>query len=67
MNMEKIHQKANDAVRLHREKHGVIHVEAEVLQELHWGMGYCHAMDRGCGIPSDNQLVTQARALDDCL
>ena len=45
--MHKIHQKVNDDVCLHREEHGVIHIEAKDLAELHWGMGYCHAMDRG--------------------
>ncbi len=36
-------------VRLSRDRHGVAHVEAEDdnLAGVCWGMGYCHALDRG--------------------
>ena len=34
-------------VRLSRDGHGVPHVHAETLADAYWGMGYCHALDRG--------------------
>ncbi len=40
---------APPGVRLSRDRHGVVHVEAEGddLAGVSWGMGYCHALDRG--------------------
>ncbi len=34
-------------VRLRRDEHGVPHIRAEDLAGAYWGMGYCHALDRG--------------------
>lgn len=33
--------------KIRRDQHGVPHVEAREEVELYWGMGYCHAADRG--------------------
>jgi len=33
-------------VRLQRDEHGVVHVEAAAETDRYWGMGYCHALDR---------------------
>lgn len=30
-----------------RDEHGIPQIAADDLTGLHWGMGYCHAMDRG--------------------
>jgi penicillin amidase len=30
-----------------RDSHGIPQIRAKDLNGLHWGMGYCHAMDRG--------------------
>ncbi len=30
-----------------RDKHGIPQITAKELEGLYWGMGYCHAMDRG--------------------
>ncbi|MDH3712256.1 MAG: penicillin acylase family protein [Gammaproteobacteria bacterium] len=30
-----------------RDEHGVPHIIAPTLEAAHWGMGYCHALDRG--------------------
>ena len=30
-----------------RDENGVPQIVADDLEGLHWGMGYCHAMDRG--------------------
>ncbi len=40
---------APPGVRLVRDRHGVVHVEVEGddLAGVCWGMGYCHALDRG--------------------
>ncbi len=40
---------APPGVRIFRDRHGVAHVEAEGddLAGVCWGMGYCHALDRG--------------------
>ena len=45
--MTNINHKSNAAVRIDRQESGVIRIHASNLSELHWGMGYCHAMDRG--------------------
>ncbi|MDY0002397.1 MAG: penicillin acylase family protein [Polyangia bacterium] len=34
-------------LELTRDEHGVPHVIARDLVAAHWGMGYCHALDRG--------------------
>ncbi len=36
-----------DGVRLSRDEFGVVHIRATDLAGAHWGMGYCHALDRG--------------------
>src|SRR5829696_5264631 len=33
-------------VRVHRDRWGVPHVEAELRGDLHFAQGYCHAQDR---------------------
>ena len=33
-------------VKLGRDEHGVVHVQADALSGLYWGMGYSHALDR---------------------
>ncbi len=33
--------------RWHRDEHGVPQIAADDIDGLYWGMGYCHAMDRG--------------------
>ena len=30
-----------------RDEHGIPQIESDDISGLHWGMGYCHAMDRG--------------------
>ncbi len=37
-------------VLLHRDSHGVIHLRARHIDDVHWALGYCHAMDRGLQI-----------------
>ena len=37
----------NERLRIQRDAHGVPHIEANVEADLYWGLGYCHAMDRG--------------------
>lgn len=34
-------------VHLHRDRHGVMYLRASHVDDLHWALGYCHAMDRG--------------------
>ncbi len=36
-----------DGLNISRGLHGVPHIEAKSLDDAYWGMGYCHAMDRG--------------------
>ncbi len=31
----------------HRDEHGIPQIAADDINGLYWGMGYCHAMDRG--------------------
>ena len=38
---------APPGVRLWRDRYGVVHVEADDLAGVSWGMGYSHALDRG--------------------
>ncbi len=45
MDREKILDR--DDLRIWRDSHGVPCVEARSLEPAYWGMGYCHAMDRG--------------------
>jgi penicillin amidase len=37
----------NESLLIWRDEHGVPHIEAKAEAELHWGLGYCHAHDRG--------------------
>jgi penicillin amidase len=37
----------NESLLIWRDEHGVPHIEAIAEAELHWGLGYCHALDRG--------------------
>lgn len=37
----------NERVTIARDEHGVPHVNARTEQDLYWGLGYCHALDRG--------------------
>jgi penicillin amidase len=52
-------------VRLTRDEHGVPHVEAPDLLGAHWGLGYCHALDRGLQM-NVMRLLGQGRATE-CL
>jgi penicillin G amidase len=63
--MIKIRQKTNTAVELSRNKEGVVFIEATGLAELYWGMGYCHAMDRGLQMLL-TRILGQGRACE-CL
>jgi penicillin amidase len=62
---ESIRAPAPAGVRLTRDEHGVPHVEAEDLLGAHWGLGYCHALDRGLQM-SLMRLLGQGRATE-CL
>lgn len=37
----------NESLLIWRDEHGVPHVEANAEADLYWGLGYCHALDRG--------------------
>jgi len=37
----------DDRVIIARDEHGVPHVRAQQEADLYWGLGYCHALDRG--------------------
>ena len=37
----------DDRVSIRRDEHGVPHIEANTEADLYWGMGYCHALERG--------------------
>jgi len=37
----------DDRVKIRRDAHGVPHIEADTEANLYWGLGYCHALDRG--------------------
>ena len=39
-----------DFVKIWRDANGVAHVDAQDVTILYWGMGFCHAMDRGLQI-----------------
>ncbi len=49
-----------------RDEHGIPQIVADDISELYWGMGYCHAMDRGmqmlmslatiCGMPCSSRV-----------
>ena len=45
--MKPIKAPAPHGVRLTRDEHGVPHIHATDLSGVYWGMGYCHALDRG--------------------
>ena len=36
-----------DRIKIRRDEHGVPHIEADAETDLYWGLGYCHALDRG--------------------
>ncbi|MCA9709151.1 MAG: penicillin acylase family protein, partial [Myxococcales bacterium] len=48
-------------VTLERDEHGIPHVRAETLDGALWGMGYCHARDRGLQM-SLMRILGQGRA-----
>ena len=52
-------------VRVDRDEYGVPHIRAENLTGAYWGMGYCHALDRGMQI-SLMRLLGQGR-VSECL
>jgi penicillin amidase len=62
---EPIRAPTPEGVRLTRDEHGVPHVEAEDLLGAHWGLGYCHALDRGLQM-NLMRLLGQGRATE-CL
>ena len=33
-------------LRISRDEHGVPHIDAKSIDDLNWGLGYCHALDR---------------------
>ena len=37
----------NKHLLIQRDAHGVPHIEADAEADLYWGLGYCHALDRG--------------------
>ena len=37
----------NDRAQIWRDENGVPHIEAKDEAAIYWGLGYCHAMDRG--------------------
>ena len=41
---------ASTGVKLSRDDHGIPHIRAKDLRGAYWGMGYCHARDRGLQI-----------------
>jgi len=43
----KLRGDAPAGVRVDRDEHGVPHIRATDLKGAYWGMGYCHALDRG--------------------
>jgi penicillin amidase len=52
-------------VRVDRDEYGVPHIRAENLTGAYWGMGYCHALDRGMQM-SLMRLLGQGR-VSECL
>lgn len=48
-------------IRIVRDQHGVVHVQARIETDLYRGLGYCHAMDRGLQLLV-LRLVGQGRA-----
>lgn len=38
---------APEGLRMSRDAHGVPQIHGDDLTRVHWGMGYCHMMDRG--------------------
>ncbi|KPK51934.1 MAG: hypothetical protein AMJ63_11040 [Myxococcales bacterium SG8_38_1] len=39
--------KTRPRARSTRDQHGIPQIVADDIEGLYWGMGYCHAMDRG--------------------
>lgn len=46
-NKVKIHGPHPRNLKIRRDTHGVPHIEAESIDDSNWGLGYCHAVDRG--------------------
>ena len=42
-----IHGPRPKGLRIDRDEHGIPHIHADNLNDLNWGLGYCHAVDRG--------------------
>ncbi|MHC4393589.1 MAG: penicillin acylase family protein, partial [Planctomycetota bacterium] len=45
--MSRIRLKTPDGLKLSRDPYGIPQIDAADLERLHWGMGACHALDRG--------------------
>ena len=46
-----------------RDEHGIPQIAADDIAGLYWGMGYCHAMDRGMQLLI-MRILGQGRAAD---
>lgn len=56
---------APPGVNLRRDDNGVPHIRADDLADAYWGMGYCHALDRGAQMGL-TRLLGQGRVAE-CL
>lgn len=45
--MTRVHEELSRQVTIDRDEHGVVHVQATRLVDLHFGFGWAHAYDRG--------------------
>lgn len=45
--MKDIKYPDSHSIKIQRDSHGIIHIQADNNQDLYRGIGYCHAMDRG--------------------
>ena len=61
----KIKGHVSAGVHVDRDDHGVPHIRADDLTGAYWGMGYCHALDRGMQM-SLMRLLGQGR-VSECL
>lgn len=53
----------SEKVTILRDAHGVPHITAESLAEAYWGLGYCHAFDRGLQLLL-TRILGQGRAAE---
>lgn len=57
----KIHSSPN--LKIHRDKNGVPHICGETLEDLYWGLGYCHGTDRALSLLLV-RILAQGRAAE---